>query len=1064
MVASNNEEKIVGEQVQLKKEIAELIVKLENSQKVNKTLEINLFSLLKTAKSELARKDKMIDELKKKLDDVTFKRSIHFKPNNYIACKSAFHETSINVHHKLPDLCLFSNETDTDVSLMDSTYKQTNKEQQGKSSLLPVVTVFGERLLKRMTDEQNLENKDKQSSKSNGSNNASGENTEGYVIESDKENGSLGDTNICDTKEIQSSAIAPYQGNEHTKKTFATLSKNTSKDLYLNSNNNTSEIKDKFDRKSTFIGNYSGKRTNEDTSRHISVKRKKSIAEECSLTSSKRETDSGIMLEAKEKYTFPSSRCVNPEFSGNFKWYSRDSRVEVKKHGYFVDDVNKKEGKKDSKDKSGGDVSIATCEKRETSERFSKRYNNKSAENSTLEERNGGYRGCIDTVLKRNGYRANHSEHRRSNQREYHRTEDYRSRIKSTSYAKCREEKYGRNQYNKHSTATTTTTIPSYEERLEKPYNFRKAGVSSDKSRQLFNNNRDFSNGPNLTRSTSKYSTTDRISIDQKASDVKRDNHSTDYDSSERRSKKNTDKTIKREKKQTIENSEHPHRKFNAKKPNEYSKYMSVSERNVKKDDLVIERINNDETTETEREVGIDEELRKYAEEELLDSWTELEDGEISSSSNNENDKRHGRSKDQRCDLPLPPPPPPPPPPYGESVDDDNVTSIKSPKSDPTTIETVEDGLKVSFETNLSNTDDVSVATKRKSSENMENTENAENVENIEKFIRDYASTNEKTFEVISVMSETAPAPHNSPIDVGTTVENDGSALNEISSNYVETSVESCAVLTSNRSNDQIVSFDESPEKNEKLLTTRNVNDEKPGNFANDAATAVAVAVVDHPAVQKDQRTRRAISLKYEKDDSTTELSMATEQPKPENIVKNYDLQNTRGLPSTTFLESFTETDKRKEKDNVDIATNNDTEKKYDYDTCNNHIEGIINENPNSIENRIAPVAATIIGTKAEYKNTSVRVETTREKKMSKLVMERGETRLQENEKLSQSRNQTKNTAKNMSMNVHGKIIVYSRRRKPVCLENSNANMTVLVNNKRDANVHSSNMNDTTTV
>ena len=52
--------------MELKKQIAELTEKLENSQKVNKSLEINLFSLLKTAKAEIARKDKMIDELRKK--------------------------------------------------------------------------------------------------------------------------------------------------------------------------------------------------------------------------------------------------------------------------------------------------------------------------------------------------------------------------------------------------------------------------------------------------------------------------------------------------------------------------------------------------------------------------------------------------------------------------------------------------------------------------------------------------------------------------------------------------------------------------------------------------------------------------------------------------------------------------------------------------------------------------------------------------------------------------------------------------------------------------------------
>lgn len=63
---SNNGENIVEEQVNLKKQIAELTTKLENFQKVNKNLESNLFSLLKTAKAEIARKDKMIDELRKK--------------------------------------------------------------------------------------------------------------------------------------------------------------------------------------------------------------------------------------------------------------------------------------------------------------------------------------------------------------------------------------------------------------------------------------------------------------------------------------------------------------------------------------------------------------------------------------------------------------------------------------------------------------------------------------------------------------------------------------------------------------------------------------------------------------------------------------------------------------------------------------------------------------------------------------------------------------------------------------------------------------------------------------
>lgn len=63
---TNNEENIVEERLKLKKQITELKTRLENFQKINENLEINLFSLLKTAKAEIARKDKMIDQLRKK--------------------------------------------------------------------------------------------------------------------------------------------------------------------------------------------------------------------------------------------------------------------------------------------------------------------------------------------------------------------------------------------------------------------------------------------------------------------------------------------------------------------------------------------------------------------------------------------------------------------------------------------------------------------------------------------------------------------------------------------------------------------------------------------------------------------------------------------------------------------------------------------------------------------------------------------------------------------------------------------------------------------------------------
>lgn len=50
---------------ELKKELSELTSKLKNIQTINENLERNLSSLLKTAKAEIARKDRMLDDLRK---------------------------------------------------------------------------------------------------------------------------------------------------------------------------------------------------------------------------------------------------------------------------------------------------------------------------------------------------------------------------------------------------------------------------------------------------------------------------------------------------------------------------------------------------------------------------------------------------------------------------------------------------------------------------------------------------------------------------------------------------------------------------------------------------------------------------------------------------------------------------------------------------------------------------------------------------------------------------------------------------------------------------------------
>nr|XP_050860682.1 uncharacterized protein MAL13P1.304-like [Vespula vulgaris] len=71
---SKNNEALSKECEELRKEVSELKSKLENLQKINETLEVNLSSLLKTAKAEITRKDKMIDELRKQVDNMSFRR------------------------------------------------------------------------------------------------------------------------------------------------------------------------------------------------------------------------------------------------------------------------------------------------------------------------------------------------------------------------------------------------------------------------------------------------------------------------------------------------------------------------------------------------------------------------------------------------------------------------------------------------------------------------------------------------------------------------------------------------------------------------------------------------------------------------------------------------------------------------------------------------------------------------------------------------------------------------------------------------------------------------------
>lgn len=318
------------------------------------------------------------------------------------------------------------------------------KNQHSKSALIPI-TVFGERLVKRMTDEQNLEKKDKQSNKLNNSNNEHKSN-KSYIVKNNKENGFLNDINSY-TKETSESSIVQDKDVEHKTKSSVT-SRNTIKNTDLNDKDDRSRLLQKTIHMST------RKRINEEINKDIPIKRIKSTRErycfETMRKNGKKETNN-IVSKSKEKSIFPlynnfeSSTHFN-EKQHNVKnitvGYTHNSRVELKKHENLINNINKDDERKNKK----------RNEKRNANEHSTKQHI-KSTQNSTftLDEKNIGYR-CIE-VFEKNNYRSSHSEHHhRDRQRGYHHIDNHRSHVKSTAYIKSsrvdREEKFNKNQYN----------------------------------------------------------------------------------------------------------------------------------------------------------------------------------------------------------------------------------------------------------------------------------------------------------------------------------------------------------------------------------------------------------------------------------------------------------------------------------------------------------------------------------------------------------------------------------------------------------------------------------------
>lgn len=911
---------------------------------------------------------------------------MHSKTNDYVNHKSNVCETVVNIYHKSTDICFPADENGTETLVADSLYSQ-NKDQQNKSTLVPI-TVFGERLLKRMKDEQNLEKKDKQSNKLSSSD-SDNKTSKGYVVESDKENGFLSDINYCNIKEIQSPAIAQYKGGEHVKSPL-TDSRSTIKDLQSNNKNEMSSI---FQRKPIFT-NHTGKRASEETSRHIHVKRIKSTEVEHCFETTKKEIDNNIS-EFKEKPTLPlytnsESSTHSKEKEHNIKSleYTHNSNTELKKHGYLVDDANREDEKKDTKNKRN-----LLCDRRDINEHSSKRRNKPAP--SILNKKEISYR-CTE-IFDRDNYRSNYSEHRshRDKQREYHRMDDHRSRARSTPYTKPnREDKYGRNQYSKQSI---------HDEKFEKRYNFRSTGAT-DKSKI---SKKDSSN----VRGT-KHSTVDRISAGQKLDDIKKTQNYYNEHESRKIRLKNADKSIKRyDENKHDEHIKCSYRKINAGNLVEHPKHSQVT-REINRKDVGI--------TQTGNELGIDDELRKYAKEELKNSFIDLEDGEISNSSNNSplkdaDDKYEGLKDRQDTGKELP----------EDLPSTVNNTSIKNPIYNTVRNETVEK-LKTPSDTlqtiPISDTN-ITCIPDNESHKNKESIESVENVENIEKFIRDYAPTCDKMLGNISGASNTIHISNDS----------------QLKSTKKEEQIDD-----PNASPKKIISFSENHQTDKNVIdaVTSNENNIVKDEYTAEQITSLKDAKEDCVILQKNDSIElnsseltRNNCLSNDKMEQTSDQSKAQDKSLENTLIKNSVISETsKGM-------EFKQQNNDTSMSTADF-TNDDI--RNNYDNSNNCDEGKINRNSSKNVTKIM---------KDECENINVITEITQERECGKYTGKTEEIELKEFKKpLIKSTNDDRST-KISSMNVQGKIVVFARRKKPVCLANSNANMTVLINNKHNHSV-----------
>ncbi|XP_011863298.1 PREDICTED: uncharacterized protein LOC105559541 isoform X1 [Vollenhovia emeryi] len=172
---------------EFKSELSSLASKLEDIQTTKATLERNLFSLLKTARAEIARKNKMIDDLRRRLDDVAFRRGSSRSETPGVSTRRlAYKHTAARKYENIPSTRSQKSKTETHQAEFHHDKYKSRKPQADVSR---VPTLFVERLQKRVLEGEKEEKRQNASLKP-GVEVQPEDVPEDDIAENDRENGS----------------------------------------------------------------------------------------------------------------------------------------------------------------------------------------------------------------------------------------------------------------------------------------------------------------------------------------------------------------------------------------------------------------------------------------------------------------------------------------------------------------------------------------------------------------------------------------------------------------------------------------------------------------------------------------------------------------------------------------------------------------------------------------------------------------------------------------------------------------------------------------------------------